>query len=323
VGANGDTHGAVLVARSDGPVDHRIHLFWLVLFGIGAGVLVVAVFVARRLARWTVDPLRQLDAHAAELGHGDLSTRADIVAGPPEVIALARTFNNMAQQLDELVRSQRRFVADASHQLRTPLTALRLRLETLDPTDSPSVSTTRDAALQESARLTRVVDGLLALARAEGHRPQRQTVDITAVIAQRHEAWMPLAAENRVELRVDTDLPLSASIVPGHLEQILDNLIDNALDATPAGGAVTLGATATRTAVAIHVTDDGPGMTEVERQRAFDPFWQGSDRHSNGNTGLGLAIVDQLARASNGVVTLEGAPSGGIDAVVQFSSPTD
>ena len=324
VGANTDAHGAVLVARSDEPADHRIHLFWLALLGIGAGVLVTSVLVTRRLARWTVDPLQRLDEHAAELGRGDLAARADITLGPPEVIALSRTFNDMAARLDELISSQRRFVADASHQLRTPLTALRLRLETLDPHDPDTVSTTRDAALQESARLTRVVDGLLALARAEGHRPQRQSVDVASVIAQRHEAWTPLAAENNVELRLATNIQgVSANIVPGHLEQILDNLIDNALDATPAGRSVTLWATTSGTGVEIHVTDEGAGMTDDERQRAFDPFWQSNDRHPNGNTGLGLAIVDQLVRTSSGVVTLERAPVSGVDAVICFPTSAD
>jgi signal transduction histidine kinase len=230
----------------------------------------------------------------------------------------------MAARLDELVSSQRRFVADASHQLRSPLTALRLRLETLDPHDPDTVSTTRDAALQESARLTRVVEGLLALARAEGHRPQRQRVDVASVIAQRHEAWMPLAAENDVELRLATNIrDMSARIVPGHLDQILDNLIDNALDATPAGRSVTLWARTTGAGVEIHVTDEGTGMTDDERQRAFDPFWQRNDRHPNGNTGLGLAIVDQLVRNSRGVVTLERAPVNGVDAVIRFPASAD
>jgi signal transduction histidine kinase len=324
VGANSDTHGAVLVARSDEPADQRIHLFWLALLGIGAGVLLTSVLVSRRLARWTVDPLRRLDEQAAELGRGDLAARADIASGPPEVIALSRTFNDMASRLNELITSQRRFVADASHQLRTPLTALRLRLETLDPHDPSAVSTTRDAALQESARLTRVVDGLLALARAEGHRPQRQSIDVAVVIAQRHEAWTPLAAEHDVELRLaNDDDDVTASIVPGHLEQILDNLIDNALDATPAGRSVTLWTRATETGVEIHVTDEGTGMTDDERQRAFDPFWQSNKHHPNGNTGLGLAIVDQLVRTSSGLVTLERAPVNGIDAIIRFPATTD
>lgn len=319
VGANGDTHGAVVVARSDGPVDHRVHLFWVALIGIGASVLIVSVLVSRRLARWTVDPLRRLDEHAEDLGRGDFGARADITAGPPEVIALSKSFNGMAAQLDELVSSQRRFVADASHQLRSPLTALRLRLETLDPNDPQSVSATREAALNESARLTRIIDGLLALARAEGHRPQRRLIDVASVIAQRHEAWTPLAAEQGIDLCVDLpDEQLVADIVPGHLDQILDNLIDNALDATPSGRGVVLRAGPTTTDVEIHVTDEGKGMSGDDRKRAFDPFWRSGDGHTNGHSGLGLAIVDQLVRVNSGVVMLERAAAGGTDAIIRL-----
>lgn len=318
VGENAGSHGAVLVARSDGPVDHRIRLFWLALLGIGAAVLGVSILMSRRLARWTVDPLEQLDRHASDLGRGELAVRSNITAGPPEVVALAHTFNEMAGRLDELVASQRRFVADASHQLRTPLTALRLRLENLDPDDPTAVAATRDAALLESARLTRVVDGLLAVARAEGHRPEREPVDVTSVLAQRKEAWGPLAVERGVELRFHPNGHVVAMIVPGHLEQILDNLIDNALDATPANHAVVLSSTF-REGVEIHVTDEGRGMTDDEREHAFDAFWRSSEGQ-DGHTGLGLAIVDQLARASGGTVTLERATAGGVDAIVRFAA---
>jgi len=158
----------------------------------------------------------------------------------------------------------------------------------------------------------------LAWARGDGHRPARQLIDVASVIAQRHEAWRPLAAEHDVELRLDLPHePLIANIVPGHLDQILDNLIDNALDATPSGRAVVLRGHATSTRVEIHVTDEGKGMSSDDRQRAFDPFWQSSDRHINGHTGLGLAIVDQLVRANSGVVVLERAPTGGTDAIIR------
>src|SRR5205823_13955102 len=98
-----------------------------------------------------------------------------------------------------------------------------------------AVAATRDAALRETARLTRLVDGLLALARAERRRPRREPVNVTDVVAERREAWLPLAAEHGIDLRLDPDGSKSvwAAAVPGHLEQILDNLIDNALDATP------------------------------------------------------------------------------------------
>jgi signal transduction histidine kinase len=315
------THGAVVVARSDSDTDHRIKLFWLALLGIGAGVLVTSVVVSNRLARWAVGPLQRLDSQAARLGRGDLDARADAVDGPREVVALATTFNDMATRLDDLVSSQRRFVADASHQLRTPLTALRLRLENLDTHDPAAVATARDAALVESARLTRLVDGLLALARAENARVIREPVDVTAVIVQRHEAWAPLAAEHNIALRVVGDAgPAVATIVPGHPEQILDNLIDNALDATPDGGTVELRAASTASGVEIHVADEGRGMTDEERQRAFDPFWQSPNSQSNGSSGLGLAIVEQLVHASSGTVALERSATGGVDAVVRFPS---
>ncbi|MCU1461846.1 MAG: putative two-component system sensor kinase [Acidimicrobiales bacterium] len=319
VGSGGDSHGAILIARSDAGVDRQVHRFWLVLVGIGVGVLGVSVLVSRWLAIWAIDPLRRLEANAAELGRGQLDVRADTGTGPPEVVALATTFNEMADRLDELVASQRRFVADASHQLRTPLTALRLRLENLvidDGTDA--ASTTREAALLETARLTRLVDGLLALAQADGRRPERQDVEVAGVVAQRFDAWAPLAAEHDVDLRFDSDAQANVMLVPGDLDQILDNLIDNALDATPRGRAVELRTTATSAAVEIHVVDEGRGMTVDERRRAFDPFWQGPRPHANGGTGLGLAIVDQLVRVNGGTIVLARSEHGGIDAVLHF-----
>ncbi|MCU1458534.1 MAG: two-component system sensor kinase [Actinomycetia bacterium] len=322
LGAAGDNHGAVLVARGDEAIDHRVHQFWLFLTAFGAGLLGVSLLVSSRLTRWVVDPLRRLGDQASALGRGELTARAEPGDGPSEVVALAATFNEMADRLDELVTSQRRFVADASHQLRTPLTALRLRLESLDPDDPAAIPTVRDASLDETARLTRIVDGLLSLARAENRRSERESIDVGAVLADRQEAWEPLATENGVRLLVASNgsPPVRALIVPGHLEQILDNLIDNALDASPADGTVTLGAEPNGRAVRIHVTDHGPGMTSDERRRAFDPFWQSPDGNATGSTGLGLAIVEQLARGSQGTVVLEPADGTGLDAVITFAA---
>jgi signal transduction histidine kinase len=297
----------------------------LVLAGLGIAVLGISFFITARVSRWVVDPLRRLDEKAAALGQGELSARAETGDGPHEVVALAVTFNEMADRLHRLVNAQRRFVADASHQLRTPLTALRLRLESLDPANPAAIATIRDAALDEAARLTRLVDGLLSLARAEGRHLERERIDASAVLAERQDAWAPLAAEQRIELRLATDqsTPLMAPLVPGHLEQILDNLIDNALDASAAGSTVVLQALRVGANLEVHVIDEGHGMSDAERERAFDPFWQGSDGHSTGSTGLGLAIAEQLARACGGTITLERSDSGGIDAVARFTLDRD
>jgi signal transduction histidine kinase len=320
IGGGADAHGAVLIARPD-DASRRIHQFWVILAIIAAAVLAFAMLMSHRLARWAIDPLQRLDDQAAELGRGELHVRADIDNAPREITTLAETFNEMADQLDELVTSQRRFVADASHQLRTPLTALRLRLENLDPNDPDQVTATRDAALHETSRLTRLVDGLLALARAERAKPVRESVDVAAVIEERYEAWTPLAAERGIDLRMEKndEAPVEAMAVSGHLDQILDNLIDNAIDATPQGRSVRLRVSRATGTAEIHVVDDGPGMTDEQRRQAFAPFWQGPRHGTNGNSGLGLAIVEHLVRTSHGTVSLERADSGGIDATVRLA----
>jgi signal transduction histidine kinase len=310
--------GAVLVAQSDEAVDARVHRFWTLLAGVGAGAVVLCVAVGWWLSRWVVQPLRELQLHALAVGDGELSTRVGTDRGPPEVTSLSATFNDMAERLDNLLASHRRFVADASHQLRTPLTALRLRLENLDPDEPGSVAATREAALQEVDRLTRLVDGLLCLAKAEGGRPERGAVDVAAVLRDRHDAWAPLASEHDVALVLALDSrPLRALLVPGDLEQVVDNLIDNALGATDPGHSVTLAAHRENGSIEIHVIDDGRGMSDVDRAHAFDPFWRGADTAWSDGTGLGLAIAAQLTRASRGTLTLERSKSGGIDAAVR------
>jgi signal transduction histidine kinase len=318
VGSGGEVHGAVLVTHSEDDVERRIHQLWVALGAIAAVALGVAWLVGDWLARWAIRPLRSLDERAAALGRGELGTRAEQISGPPEAIELARTFNNMAEQLEELVSGQRRFVADASHQLRSPLAALRLRLDALDLADSDAARADIDAAIAETVRLSRLIDGLLTLAQAEGARPERRPSDIVAVVEGRRAAWSAFADEQGVELQAELPHhPIEVPMVDGHLEQILDNLIDNALEATPGGAdaTVTLVVRASSAATEVHVVDQGPGMAPDEIARAFDRLWQGPHGHGSGS-GLGLPIAAQLARANGGSLHLEAVVGGGVDAVV-------
>jgi two-component system, OmpR family, sensor kinase len=164
---------------------------------------------------------------------------------------------------------------------------------------------------REVQRLSRLVDGLLTLSRADGDRPQRGPVDVLAVIDERVETWSPLAHERGVRLsaiegRVRDPI---VSLVAGDLDQILDNLLANALDATPEGRSITVEVGEAEGGVDVVVSDEGPGMSDAERARAFDRFWQGP-RHKGGSSGLGLAIVRQLARRNEAEVELEGRPGG-------------
>jgi signal transduction histidine kinase len=205
-----------------------------------------------------------------------------------------------------------------------PLTALRLRLENLELGAGTGATGDLEAATAEVMRLSRLVNGLLTLTRAEGTRPERQVVDVGRVVEERREAWSALADERRVALTMASNGAAAgdqalAQAVPGHLEQILDNVLANALDATPAGRAITLRLAPSLHHVTVHVVDQGPGMTAEQRARAFDRFWQGPDR-VDGSSGLGLAIVQQLVRANGGDVVLAEADGGGLDVAVSLES---
>jgi signal transduction histidine kinase len=310
IASGGKVHGAVRITYPLSAVDARIRRYWLILALIGVVVLAGAAVVGLGLSRFVTRPLRRLEQTAAAVGEGQLEARAPEGEGPPEVRSLAAVFNETVGKLGRLLRSQGEFVADASHELRTPLTALRLRLESL-----PS-SPDRDAALQETDRLRDLVDGLLTLARADAGKEAQQRVDATAVMRERVDAWLPLAEEQGVALVAHLDGPVVVRAAPGRLTQVLDNLMANALDASPAGATVTVAARAAPPWVELHLSDQGPGLTPEERSRAFDRFWRAGS--GGGGSGLGLAIVKRLVAADEGEVELREAPSGGVDAVVRL-----
>jgi signal transduction histidine kinase len=282
--------------------------------------MVVSAVVGVILARSMSLPLGRLELAVGRLGEGDLAVRARDREGPPEIRSLARRFNQMASRLDELVTAQKRFVADASHQLRSPLTALRLRIENLEAAADDSSSEAISAVGREVQRLSRLVDGLLVLGRADQETVERCEIDISDVIEERCESWSALTSERNIELEHDAATPRSSTcrLIPGDLDQILDNLLANAVEVSPEYGRITVrldGSEAKHTE--IHVVDQGPGMSTEDRRRAFDRFWQGSERPS-GHSGLGLAIVRQLAVRNGLGVELRQAEPTGLDAVVSL-----
>jgi signal transduction histidine kinase len=315
VASGGSVDGAVRITYPTAEVDARVRRQWLALGGISLVTLAAAAAIAVVLGRSVARPLRDLQGAAVALGSGDLAKRAPEGVGPPEVRSTAAAFNRMASRLEALVTAQDHFVADASHELRTPLTALRLRLEALEPDDDV------DAALAQVARMSRLVDGLLALARADRGDASSTAapVELSSFVEERCEAWEPLAAEGGIRLEA---MPAGGAALANadRMAQVVDNLVANALDAAPAGSTVRVMTRADGDRVAIHVVDDGPGMTREERARAFDRFWRapGSRSARFGGSGLGLAIVQKLVAVDGGSVRLDEAPSGGVDAVVEY-----
>jgi len=311
--------GTVILARSSAALNRTIVGLWVLLATIGVVALIGATLLAFALVRWVSRPLARLTGAAARLADGDLASRAVVDSGPPELRRMATTFNTMAGRLEALVHGNRAVIADVSHQLRTPLAALRLRLDLLaaDTAQSdPDTAHELAGALDELARLSRLVDGLLAVARAENVVPVPVAVDVAAVVRERVAAWHPVADDRDIRLTVTPPWaePVLAWIGEGHLEQVLDNLIANALEALSAGRHVAVTAKVTTAGAQITVADDGPGMDAEDRERAFLRF---TTSNPNG-TGLGLAIVHRLVTSNGGTAWLTETPGGGLTAILEF-----
>jgi signal transduction histidine kinase len=322
---SGKLVGTVILTRSTIPLNHDIVELWVILGTIAAVAMLAAALLAFALARWVSRPLAGLDSAAGRLADGDLAIRAVVDSGPPELRRLGTTFNTMAGRLEALVHGNRAVIADVSHQLRTPLAALRLRLDLLAADTDPDPETTGHelaGALDELARLSRLVDGLLAVARAENVVPVPTAVDVAEVASERVVAWHPVADDRGIALEAREGgrgggwarASVLAWIGEGHLEQVLDNLIANALDALTAGGHVTVAAAVTTAGAQITVADDGPGMSAEDRERAFLRF---TTSNPNG-TGLGLAIVHRLVTSNGGTARLTETPGGGLTVILDF-----
>ncbi|HEX6449172.1 MAG TPA: HAMP domain-containing sensor histidine kinase [Trebonia sp.] len=320
----GSPVGMVVLERPVDSLNESITNLWLYLALLAGAALCAAALIAVTFARWVNRPLARMDTAARRLADGDLTVRATTGNGPPELRRMAASFNMMAGRLENLVHGHRAMLADVSHQLRTPLAALRLRIDLLKVDSAAAAATELDGAQEEIARLSRMVDGLLAIARAESVTEQVVSINLIPAVAERVTAWQPVADSHGVKLLVNVakhggnhggdSLP-QVALGAGHLEQILDNLLANAIDALPEGGTVTVSVSSSDHGATLTVADDGPGMPPEERSRAFLRFVSGS---KNGGSGLGLAIVHRLVTSNGGTARLAETPGGGLTVVLDF-----
>jgi signal transduction histidine kinase len=276
----------------------------------GAAIAVVVFGPARRR-------LRQLEIATERLGAGDLTVRAT-ESGGDEVAQLARAFNRMAVDLaaraaalEDSNRARRQLLADVSHELLTPLTAMRGYLETLSMSEMRLAEATRDRYVrivdEESRRLERIVGDLLELAKLEGAAPsfQQREVDVAALferVAARHEREL---ASRRIDL-VRAVEPGAGTISgdPERLEQVLQNLAFNALRYTPDGGRITLEARGTAEGLHLRVRDNGPGIPPEHLPRIFERFYKAdASRAQTGGSGLGLSIAKTIVERHGGTIS--------------------
>ena len=313
---DGRPEGAVRVTQGVDAVNREVRNDVIALIGVGVVALLLGLAVAWLLAGSLAKPLRGLAASARRVARGDLDARAE-VQGSSEQREVATAFNDMTARLGRSLRAQREFVANASHQLRTPLTGLRLRLEAAAAkTEDPGVRDELAAAEHETERLARLLAELLTLA-GERERPDPQPVDIGEAAAGAFERWRRPARRSGHELIVDEGQPTEVCAATEDVAAMLDNLIENALRYSPAGGRVSIGWRSDGRRVRIGVEDEGPGIDEDESERVFERFYRGSASHGGEDgTGLGLNVVEALARRWDGEATLTNRPEGGARAEI-------
>ena len=291
---------------------------WTLVAAAGLLALLVGVLVALPIVRWILRPVRRLDEGTGRVAAAVLAgAEADPVAdhrGPPELRRLSESFDRMAATVTQAYSAQRAFVADASHQLRNPLTALRLRLSNLEGHVSAEAAEDHMGALEEAERLSTLLDGLLALARAERTVPVT-AVAVDAAVDDRVEAWRPLAEHTGLQLVRSGLRGLAAAVPDGAVETVLDAVLDNAVKFSPTGGTITVHTAVAGEWVELAVRDQGPGLAADELARATDRFWRSPSQSNVEGSGLGLAIAARTLEVAGGELRLELPHGGGLRVV--------
>lgn len=313
--------GAIRVSAPMGEVDARVRRSWTRLALIGLAVIAVGLVLAWVLAGTLARPLERLGHAATALGRGELDARAP-AEGPKELRAVARSFNEMARTLAANLAAQRDFLANASHQLRTPITGLKLRLEALGE-EGGRVGEQARKADAEADRLNALVDDLLELARASSLDATGRTVDLAGAAREAVGRWTEPAERSGKHVRLAREERAAVWADPTDLGHMLDNLIENALRYCPPGAEIAVASAREDGRARLTVSDTGPGIAPSDRERIFERFYRGSNgRAAGAGTGLGLAIVAELARRWNGEVRLLDGPGTTVEATFPVA-PTD
>lgn len=308
--------GAVRITRSVQQANDNVRNVTLGLAAIGIAALVAGMLLAFGLAGSLSRPLTRLAAAARRLGEGDLSARAGDVSGASEVEELGQSFDEMADRLERSAQAQREFVANASHQLRTPLTAMKLRLEgAIAEAADEELRGRLEAADREVDRLSGIVDRLLVMAR-EIEEGISASVDLREAVDRAVIRWNERAGQRDSTVVAQGDGG-SARVDPTDLDQILDNLLDNATAYAP--GEVTIESGGSNGRVFVAVRDRGPGIAPQDLARVTERFYRGRGVPSGGS-GLGLAIARQLVEKWGGTLDVQSAHGEGTRVEVRLDA---
>ncbi len=310
--ADGTTMAVVEVSHDVGEMQFFLDALRLGLAGAGGLALVAAVVVSFLLAPQLTRPLRQMESATQAIAAGDFDRRLTITSGD-EIGRLAASINQMAADLARLEAARREFIAKISHDLRTPLTAIKGFVVNLQDTAPQEMQPTLAMMDEQTDRLIRLVNDLLILSRLQRGELRLRRAETDLITVTRSAASLAAEKARRLGAALDLDLPDELPLVLGdadRLQQVIVNLLDNALKATAAGGTVQVRVVPGKDAVTLTVTDDGRGLTTEEEARAFEPYFHGW----GGGAGLGLTIAREIVAAHDGQIWLKGRPEGGAEA---------
>lgn len=313
IGIGSEAVGAIVTLSPVDALRSRILERWAWLVAVAAGITLVLVAATVPFSRWLLRPVERLDRAAGEIAAGHLTSRVGLAHGPPELRRLASSFDRMATVVERTLQRQQQFVGDASHQLRTPLTSLRLALENLGPLlpddpDDPARSEHTEA-LDEARAMGRVFEGLLTLTRLGADPAVVQ--DVEEVVADAALGWRARCAAARMELGTDIAPGLRVRAPAGGVRHLLDELVENACRLS-GGRRVDVSAQPgpSRATVVLAVSDDGRGLPEEQRAFATRRFWRAPEQQNAAGSGLGLAIVAEVVAAAGGTLELQDAVPG-------------
>jgi signal transduction histidine kinase len=309
----GDVVGAMVTVSPTDRLRHRVAIAWSVLAVLGFVALVVCFFVADRLARWLLRPVQVLDAATHEVATGQLDARVAADTGPPELRHLVSSFNDMADHVQASLEQQRSFVADASHQLRNPLSALLLRIDDLAGRVGEDLRPDAHRAVDEAKRLAGILERLLELARAEHAVGTIGSCDLVELVDERVLAWQPIATARQLTMRRLGPVRLSAWADDAAVAGALDVLLDNACKFSPENSTITVTVFVESDHAAVSVRDEGPGLAPDELSRAGDRFWRSRSQQNVLGFGLGLSIARALLEPAGGSLEIVAPDGGGLD----------
>ena len=280
--------------------------------GIGAAVLVLSLFLSKALTQ----KIARLLTAIREVREGAYSTRAN-VPGRDEISQIAQEFNSLTDRLQTTENARRRFVSDASHELKTPLAAIRLLTDSILQSDRIDMETTRDFVSdigQEAERLTRITEDLLRLTRLDsGVMEAPGVVDVLPVLEQVMRMMSLLAQEKGTDLTYEAGDDCFVLATKDEIHQVIYNLTDNAVKYAGSGGVIQVTLRRRGNMVALEVADNGQGIPEEDLPRIFERFYRVDKARSRaaGGTGLGLSIVSDTVRRRGGSVEVRNLPAGG------------